>query len=54
VSRQRLDGLFVEAARRAHIVGRVDGCYGGFRQLSKEIVDPPGGRKYQIEGSFCH
>lgn len=43
VSRRRLDGLFVEAGRRAHIMGRIDGSYGGFRELSKEIVNPPGG-----------
>ena len=43
VSRQRLDGLFVEAGRRAHIMGRLDGGYGGFREVSKEIVNPPGG-----------
>ncbi|HID61163.1 MAG TPA: hypothetical protein EYP49_00225 [Anaerolineae bacterium] len=41
--RRRLDGLYVEAGRRAHIVARLDGSYGGFREVSKEIVNPPGG-----------
>ena len=43
ISRRSLDGLYVEAGRRAHIMGRLDGSYGGFREVSKEIVNPPGG-----------
>ena len=43
VARRRLDGLYVEAGRRAHIMGRLDGSYAGFREVSKEVVNPPGG-----------
>ncbi len=38
-----LDNLFVEAGRRAHVIWRLDGSFGGLRAVSKEIVNPPGG-----------
>ena len=38
-----LDNLFVESGRRAHVVWRLDGSFGGLRAVSKEIVNPPGG-----------
>lgn len=38
-----LESYFVEAGRRAHVVWRLDGSYGGLRDASTEIVNPPGG-----------
>ncbi len=38
-----LDNLFVESGRRAHVIWRLDGSFGGLRAVSKEIVNPPGG-----------
>src|SRR6476620_7070950 len=38
-----LESYFVEAGRRAHVVWRLDGSYGGFRDVPTAIVNPPGG-----------
>jgi hypothetical protein len=37
------ESYFVEAGRRAHVVWRLEGSFGGSRDASTEIINPPGG-----------
>ena len=41
--KRNLYNFFAESGRRAHVLWRLEGSYGGLQEVSKEIVNPPGG-----------